>query len=80
MAEKMDVYSTNRVPFDIAAYCRGHKYSPQAVKLARAVRAREAAYQAFLDQEVKVDDCDRAICDAIAEVRQKMEKEDGIQS
>lgn len=78
MAEKMDVYSSNRVPFDIAAYCRGHKYSPQAVKLARAVKARDAAFTEFMNLEAKIDDCDKAIHDAIAEVRAKMEKEDGI--
>lgn len=34
----MDVYSTRMdIPFDVAAFCRGRKLSPQAVELSRAL-------------------------------------------
>lgn len=34
----MDVYSSRMdIPFDVAAFCRGRKLSPQAVELSRAL-------------------------------------------
>ena len=33
MSKQMDVYSTLRVPFEVAAYCRMHKFSQQAADL-----------------------------------------------
>lgn len=78
MAEKMDVYSDCRVPFDVAAYCRGHKFSPQAVTLARAVRTRDELYKQFLDLEAQIDNQDGVVTAAIAKVREKMEASNGV--
>ena len=33
--QPMDVYSDIRIPFAVAAWCRGHRYSVLAVELAR---------------------------------------------
>lgn len=39
----MDVYATHRVPLEVAIYCRGHKFTPMAVALTRALNAETDA-------------------------------------
>ncbi len=76
---KMDVYSTYMdIPFDIAAYCRGHKYSPEATNLARAIRSRQLADEAIKMAEKQHDDALKLISKSIERVREKMERTNGI--
>ena len=39
MAEKLDVYSDLRVPFEVAAWARGHKFNVVAVNISRDIKA-----------------------------------------
>lgn len=46
MTEKlkpMDIYADMSIPFEVAAYCRGHKFAPEAVALTKAIKARKEA-------------------------------------
>ncbi len=69
----MDVYATHLVSFDIAAYCRGHKFSPQAVTLARALKTYAEAKDQVALAEQKLEDAQNAISAASLAVREKME-------
>lgn len=69
----MDVYATRLVSFDIAAYCRGHKFSPQAVTLARALKTYSEAKEHLALAEEKLESAMNAINAASAAVREKME-------
>lgn len=70
---KMDVYSTYEVPFDAAAYCRGRKFCPESVALARAIRARDEAREKVLQAEAALDAASAVLTGAVAEVSKKIE-------
>lgn len=72
----MDVYSSAMdIPFDVAAYCRGHKFSMEAVELGRAIRGR---HQAKIDIEIACQE-EKVATDryeqALKSLREKMERE-----
>lgn len=72
----MDVYSSRMdIPFDEAAYCRGHKFSPEAVNLARAIRNAEAARLAVISAEQHLDHAEAAIKEALQNLRAKMNRD-----
>lgn len=69
----MDIYSDMSVPFDIAAYCRGHKYCPEAVNLTRAIKARKEAEDAARIADEKMDTSRELQRDAVDAVRKRMD-------
>lgn len=71
----MDVYSEITTPFDIAAYCRGHKLSLQAVRLSRAITSRRQAEKEVRDAEARLEAAEKLQADAVAAVREKMKKD-----
>lgn len=70
----MDVYSSRMdIPFDVAAFCRGRKLSPQAVELARALGAVHAAEaQVSVAQQAHDNAMDR-YAKAVNAVKQMMQ-------
>lgn len=75
----MDVYSEMReVPFDVAAYCRGHRYSVEAVELAKAIRAAQRAEAVVREAEKSLDQASSNLQDALSRVRLKMERTNGV--
>lgn len=69
----MDIYADMEVPFDIAAYCRGHKFCVQAAALTKALHERDNA-KAEIDMAEKRLDAARVVLkDRIAAVRVRME-------
>lgn len=76
MTEKlkpMDVYACMTVPFDVAAYCRGHRFAPEAVKLARAIKARDDAERAAAAADAAVDKAREGVREAVEAARKRMD-------
>lgn len=72
----LDVYSVDRtVPFDIAAYCRGHKFSIEAVNLRRAIEAKQTALNNVESAERALARADDMMQACIDSVREKMKKD-----
>lgn len=69
----MDVYATMQVTFEVAAYCRGHKYTPEAVGLARAIRAYDAALEGLRNAEIVLATAEANIATANEAARIRME-------
>lgn len=66
----MDVYSSRMdIPFDVAAFCRGRKLSPQAVELARALSAVSAADLQLSVAQESHDNAMKRFHDAVESVR-----------
>lgn len=66
----MDIYSTHLIPFDVAAYCRGRRFLPESVALAKALRehmqaeaAVEAAQNKVAEYETLVQQLAQAVRD-----------------
>ena len=69
----MDIYSSEMsIPFDVAAYCRGHKFSTEAVNLSRAIKAKRAAWEAVRKAESELEDAESNYSMAVTVVQQKM--------
>lgn len=64
----MDTYSSFMdIPFDVAAYCRSHKFSVEAVDLARAIASRHKA-------QLRIDAADRDMTVALEEYDHAVEE------
>jgi len=64
----MDTYSYFMdTPFDVAAYCRSHKFSVEAVDLARAIASRRKA-------QLRIDAADRDMAVALEEYDHAVEE------
>lgn len=71
----MDMYADMSVPFDVAAYCRGHKFSPEAVRLTKALKARKEAEAHLALAEGLLDRARDDVRDACAQARVRMEND-----
>jgi hypothetical protein len=69
----MDVYGDMTIPFDIAAYCRGHKYSQEAVDLARAIRRRAEMREAVAKAERELQNAESIVSLTIDKARRRMD-------
>lgn len=75
----IDVYSSRMdIPFDVAAYCRGHKFSVEAVNLAKAIERAAHAKKLAGHAEELLALREREVQEAITEMRTKMERTNGI--
>jgi hypothetical protein len=72
----MDVYSSRMdIPFNVAAYCRGHKLSVEAVNYAKAIQAAHAAKLAEEDAQRRLGQAEMAMLQALQAVLDKMERD-----
>lgn len=70
----MDIYSSDMtIPFDIAAYCRGHKFCQEAVDLSKAIRRRTEMREAVAKAERELQNSENIVTVAIGNVRRRME-------
>lgn len=68
----MDTYSYFMdTPFDVAAYCRSHKFSVEAVDLARAIASRRKA-------QLRIDAADRDMAVALRNMTTQWRNAAGI--
>lgn len=76
LLKPMDIYSSRMdIPFDVAAFCRGRKLSPEAVELSRALSAVHAAEaQVSVAQEAH-DAAMQRYNAAVVAVQVKMQKD-----
>lgn len=76
MLQALDVYSSRmEIPFDVAAYCRGHKLSVEAVNYARAIRRLNEA-DAFVLEAEKLAEAEKINTKAaLTAIRKKMERD-----
>jgi hypothetical protein len=58
----MDVYSTGVIPFSVAAWARGHKFSPRAVELARRLKV-------YSELQTQIDKLEHAHKMAYADIK-----------
>lgn len=73
----MDVYAWNMaVPVAVGIYCRQHKFSTEAVALARAIRAKGEADILLSQAQDRCDARGEEMRQAIVLVQQTMEKAD----
>jgi hypothetical protein len=69
----MDIYSSDiSIPFQVAAYCRGHKFSVEAVNLARAIKTRDSARSLVLNAEKALDGAEARVRACIQQVEQNL--------
>lgn len=72
----MDVYSSRMdIPFDVAAYCRGHKLSVEAVNYARAIAKAHAAELRIACAQKEADHAESEMRNALQAVRAKMKRD-----
>lgn len=71
----MDVYADMRVPFEVAAYCRGHKFCGEAVALSKALREREAAQAAIKAAEKAFWRAEQAVDAAVQNAKQRLDSD-----
>lgn len=76
MTDKMDIYSDMEIPFDIAAYLRGRKFSAEAVGLTRAIRLRDKWADTVSTAQRGLDDAERNLASAIVDARTAMDTAD----
>ncbi len=72
---KMDVYSSHWVPFTVAAYCRGRKFAPESVNLAKALRQQEDARLGVLAAEKLLDEAEERVRSCVKAAEARMERE-----
>lgn len=71
----MDIFSSDlAIPFELAAFCRGHKLCIQTVNLARAIKAKEAAWANVKAADSAMAEAQEALDSAMVDVRTKMDK------
>ena len=75
--QSMDIFSAYMdVPFDVAAYCRGHRHCPEAVNLMRAIKKRQDADQRLKSAELCVEIIRNVdFANALIDIREKMERD-----
>ena len=71
----MDIYATHEVDFNMAAYCRGHKFSVEAVNLARTLRGLTGARAGLKNAEKLVESFEVDLLTAKAAVVEKMKRD-----
>lgn len=71
--EPMDVFGRLTVPFDVAAYCRGHKFKQVCVDLAAALRDEDSAKLSLSLAEKRVEKAQQKVKDAIEKAREAMQ-------
>ena len=71
----MDVYADMRASFEVGAYCRGHKFAPEAVALARSLRAIEAARQKVREAEAALEATEQHFTNCHEAARIRMEND-----
>ena len=71
----MDVYATHLVSFDLAAYCRGHKFSPAAVELTKALHNYKMKKNMALAADLALEQAQNNLSAALEAVRVKMEND-----
>lgn len=71
----MDIYSTHEIDFNMAAYCRGHKFSIEAVRLAKAIRNEQETRRQLAHAEMLLDSALESLKAAKAAVHAKMERD-----
>lgn len=72
----MDIYSSSRVPFDVAAYLRGHKFSIVASDLTRALKTEDAAKEAMDRATATYEDAVEKRLKAVEAAQKEMRKSD----
>lgn len=72
---KMDVYSVMMVPFQVGAYCRSHRYSVEAVALARALKEKDAAETLIAQAQKQADAAEAKVVASVKAVEEKMRRE-----
>ena len=72
----MDIYSSRMdIPFDVAAFCRGRKLSPEAVELSRALQSVEVAQTQLTAAQIMHDNAMERFRAAVSAVQAKMQKD-----
>ena len=72
----MDVYSAYMdIPFDVAAYARGHKFCVEAVNLSRAIKHRQQADEEVRRAAALVDKTQDGFRVALEAMREKMKRD-----
>lgn len=69
----MDIYSSYRVPFNLAVWARGHKYHPVAVQITRDLKSianLEAEMEAI---ERRKEEAEQALRTTLARAEQQLE-------
>lgn len=74
----MDVYSDMRVPFDVATWLRGHRFSPVAVNITRALTEDKDLAERIERLERERTAREQNLRDLIQEARNKMESSNGV--
>lgn len=69
----MDDFADMQVPFDVATFCRGHKFALETVALLKAVRMKNARTEAMRRAEVELENSETSLKAAVDAARRRME-------
>lgn len=69
----MDVYADITIPFDVAAYCRGHRFCIEAVALTKAIKDKDSARSAVEVAERWLAAAEKKVDDAVTAARTRMD-------
>lgn len=78
MADRMDVYSVLEVPFDVATWARGHRYSPVAVDIAKNIRNKEELQKGLNALYDAIEKNEASLVALIEVARDKMGSTQGV--
>jgi hypothetical protein len=71
--QQFDAYGDMQVPFDVATWCRAHKFNTTAVDILRTLKARNALSGQIEQLERQRDEQEERLRILTQEARQKME-------
>lgn len=75
---KMDIYGTMRVPFDIATWFRGHKFSSEAVAATRHLRRLDEIETQIAALQNEATAVERRLAVTLCDAKKKMEACNGV--
>lgn len=78
MTDKLDVYSALEVPFDVATWARGHRYSPTAVDIAKNLRRKAELRKELEATEKAIEETEATLTTLIEAARDKMGSTQGV--
>ena len=75
MSMKLDILSDMRVPFSVAAFCRGRKHLPESAALLRTLKSLAHAEKALDEAQDAVTAAEAEIKNAVDKVTARMTAE-----
>ena len=70
----MDIYSTHKVPFNVAVWARGHKFHPTAVQITRDLKSIAKIEEEYTELEQRKERAEQALRNTLARAEQHLKE------